>query len=613
MTDPSESAVFTGSEEALLETTRVGEHTLDDGYSFPEEGTSNKQPERVYTVDDAIEKIGFGPFQILIAVFCGLMWVADAMELMLLSILSPIVKCQWDLSNLEEAMITSVVFFGIFLGGVFWGVLCDKIGRKKVLLIADIAILVFGVLSALKMSPGDSRYPGYPWLIICRFFVGFSAAGTSQGVVYYVEFLPLKGRGMCTTLVSIWWSIGTIFGALLAIGVLGYGDLGWHWYLGLAATPLTLVLFLFPFVPESARFYLIKGKRDQAHKVIERVAKMNFKKLPSGTLVSQEEKEKRNPIEYIVSQEEKAKRNTAEDTVVYREGSVSIRDHFSHVDVYAANADELVDDNIGDGELQHSIEKDVQTRDDSSTDNEASQLLGLDYAAPSSRLQRIFEQITPLFTNGMWRTTVILMILWFGCSFLYYGVVLLTTSLLRFDPHCGGFNNLSNSSSCEDNKLGTGDYIKIMWSAGAELPGLIITVLIIDFIGRKMTLAVEFLFCVVGFLLLFICASESVITFFLFIIRAFSSGVFKAIYVYTPEVYPTNSRALGLGVCSTASRVGGMITPVIAQVLFEVNDYATFSLYAGSCIVFTVLAILLPIETKGRTLRDGKSSKGRSY
>ena len=598
MTDPSKSAVFTGSEEALVETTRIGEHTLDDGYSFPEEGTSNKQPERVYTVDDAIEKIGFGPFQILITVFCGLMWVADAMELMLLSILSPIVKCQWDLSNFEEAMITTVVFFGVFLGGVFWGVLCDKIGRKKVLLIADIAILVFGVLSALKMSPGDSRYPGYPWLIVCRFFVGFSTAGALQAVVYYIEFLPLKGRGMCTALITTWWSIGTIFGALLAIGVLGYGDLGWHWYLGLAATPLVLVLFLFPFVPESARFYLVKGKRDQAHKVIERVAKMNFKKLPSGTLVSQEEKEKRN---------------TAEDTVVYREGSVSIRDHFSHVDVYTANADELVDDNIGDGELQHSIEEDVQTRDDSSTDNEASQLLGLDYAAPSSRLQRVFEQIMPLFTNGMWRTTVILMILWFGCSFLYYGVVLLTTSLLRFDPHCGGFNNLSNSSSCEDNQLGTGDYIKILWSAGAEFPGLIITFFAIDLIGRKKTMAVEFFICMVGFLLLFICASDSVITFFLFIIRAFSSGVFKAVNVYTPEVYPTKSRALGLGVCNTASRVGGMITPVIAQVLFEVNDYATFSLYAGSSIVFTVLAILLPIETKGRALRDAKSSKGRSY
>ena len=34
--------------------------------------------------------------------------MADAMELMLLSVLSPAVKCQWDLESYEEAAITSV-------------------------------------------------------------------------------------------------------------------------------------------------------------------------------------------------------------------------------------------------------------------------------------------------------------------------------------------------------------------------------------------------------------------------------------------------------------------------------------------------------------------------
>ena len=38
------------------------------------------------------------------------MQLADAMELMLLSILSPAVKCQWGLSSGEEAAITSVLY-----------------------------------------------------------------------------------------------------------------------------------------------------------------------------------------------------------------------------------------------------------------------------------------------------------------------------------------------------------------------------------------------------------------------------------------------------------------------------------------------------------------------
>ena len=45
---------------------------------------------------------------------------------------------------------------------------------------------------------------------------------------------------------QIWWAIGSMFGALLAYGVMGPDKLGWHWYLGLAAIPLFLVLFFFP-------------------------------------------------------------------------------------------------------------------------------------------------------------------------------------------------------------------------------------------------------------------------------------------------------------------------------------------------------------------------------
>ena len=45
---------------------------------------------------------------------------------------------------------------------------------------------------------------------------------------------------------QVWWAIGSMFGALLAFGVMGPDKLGWHWYLGLAAIPLALVLFIFP-------------------------------------------------------------------------------------------------------------------------------------------------------------------------------------------------------------------------------------------------------------------------------------------------------------------------------------------------------------------------------
>ena len=48
-----------------------------------------KQPNRrkvldVYTVEDAVERIGFGPFQVVVTIFTGMIWVSQMMELITL-------------------------------------------------------------------------------------------------------------------------------------------------------------------------------------------------------------------------------------------------------------------------------------------------------------------------------------------------------------------------------------------------------------------------------------------------------------------------------------------------------------------------------------------------
>jgi len=76
--------------------------------------------------------------------------VVEAFEVMILSILSATLKCEWNLSYTEEALITTVivtfftmnnlsmcfilqvVFLGLLIGAPFWGFVADKYGRKKV-------------------------------------------------------------------------------------------------------------------------------------------------------------------------------------------------------------------------------------------------------------------------------------------------------------------------------------------------------------------------------------------------------------------------------------------------------------------------------------------------
>ena len=290
---------------------------------------SPQEKEKVYTVDEAINKMGFGPFQVLITVFAGGLWMADSMEVMILSVLSPAIKCQWSLSRSEEALVTSIVFLGFFCGGFIWGVVFDAAGRKTGLFIVNVSFLIFGILSAIPVSSDDSKIPGFPWLLACRFGVGFAAGGSGQAVTYYTEFLPLKIRGGCMVLLDVWSAFGVIFGSILAVLVLGLGDLSWHWYLGLAACPLALVSILFLFVPESARFYLVKGKNDKAQKVIERIAWYNFTKAPPGRVVLKEDKD-----EMAVH----------EEAVLYSQGTVMLPDS-SQISSYDIASDSEEEDN----------------------------------------------------------------------------------------------------------------------------------------------------------------------------------------------------------------------------------------------------------------------------
>jgi len=131
-----------------------------------------------------------------------------------------------------------------------------------------------------------------------------------------------------------------------------------------------------------------------------------------------------------------------------------------------------------------------------------------------------------------------------------------------------------------------------------------VTIVVIEYLGRKKTMALEFLiFSLSVFVLMMICISNrSVLTLILFIARGIISGVFQAAYVYTPEVYPTYLRAVGVGVCSGMARLGAMVTPFVAQVLVKSSFNLAIGLYGGVALMAVAASMLLPIETKGRAM-----------
>lgn len=66
-----------------------------------------------YTVAQAVDTFGFGKFQVKLSLFTGLCWMADSMETTILSILSPTLHYEWQISRFQQALATTVCIYTI--------------------------------------------------------------------------------------------------------------------------------------------------------------------------------------------------------------------------------------------------------------------------------------------------------------------------------------------------------------------------------------------------------------------------------------------------------------------------------------------------------------------
>merc|ERR1712150_131678 len=106
------------------------------------------------------------------------------------------------------------------------------------------------------------------------------------------------------------------------------------------------------------------------------------------------------------------------------------------------------------------------------------------------------------------------------------------------------------------------------------------------------------------FLMLGCSVSKTYLMVMLFVARGTMAGVFQVVYLYTPEVYPTNLRAVAYGSASAVARVGAMITPYIAQVLVDHSLFSAIGVYAAMGAIAVIVSLLLPIESKGLDLSE---------
>jgi len=155
-----------------------------------------------------------------------------------------------------------MVVIGQIAGAFGAGVLANAIGRKKSVVLILVAYAMFALLGALSVS--------FPMLLAARFLLGLTI-GVSVVVVpvYVAESAAAAVRGSLLTAYQLTIVSGLIIGYLT--GYLLAGTHSWRWMLGLAAVPAVLLLPLLIRLPDTARWYLLKGRVDHARRALSRI------------------------------------------------------------------------------------------------------------------------------------------------------------------------------------------------------------------------------------------------------------------------------------------------------------------------------------------------------
>ncbi|XP_068183844.1 synaptic vesicle 2-related protein-like isoform X2 [Antennarius striatus] len=220
-------------------------------------------------------------------------------------------------------------------------------------------------------------------------------------------------------------------------------------------------------------------------------------------------------------------------------------------------------------------------------------------------------QIKDLFSPEYRRTTLLLWFIWFAIAFCYYGIVFLTTELFQSGDSCEASQgaNLEPSCSLECNYLTSTDYNDLLWTTFAEIPGVFGALLMVERIGRKKSLALCFFMFSLFILPLYACIGRIPLTIFIFIARAFITGGYQVVNLYTPEVFPTENRALAMGTCSSMAKVGSLISPFVSQVMIRKSIYLTLSVFCGCSLLAVFMPLILPSETLGKRLQESSLNK----
>lgn len=188
----------------------------------------------------------------------------DGYDISIVSIAILVLTPQFALSTGDKTLLLGSTLIGMIFGGIMIGYLTDLKGRRYVYLWDMFLFILFTVLSAIATTFSE--------IVIFRLLLGV-AIGADYAISPTIisEFSPARHRGKLLTISGLSWFIGAAFSFGIGSVLAGLGPDSWRYMFLIGVIPAILVLVLRVSIPESPRWLVEVGRKDEALESIGRV------------------------------------------------------------------------------------------------------------------------------------------------------------------------------------------------------------------------------------------------------------------------------------------------------------------------------------------------------
>lgn len=195
----------------------------------------------------------------ILAALAGLMF---GLDIGVISGATQFIQADFKVTDHMIEWIVSSMMGGAAIGALGAGWMSASLGRKRSLIVAGVVFIAGSLFCAVAGSPQI--------LIVARFVLGIAiGVATFTAPLYLAEVAPEKVRGAMISTYQLMITTGILLAFLSDTAFSASGN--WRWMLGIIAAPGVLFLIGLFFLPDSPRWLLMRGRREDAQAVLAKL------------------------------------------------------------------------------------------------------------------------------------------------------------------------------------------------------------------------------------------------------------------------------------------------------------------------------------------------------